>query len=135
MEYLGLCLIHEERHYKKLTPSHPDFVSALEIFRKEFWDFYDSLKKYKKTPSNEEKLRLKSWFDNLFSGKTCYYALNYLMERTRKKKDELLLVLDFPEIPLHNNASELGVREKVVQRKIRGCFRSMEGVHEHQILF
>ena len=127
LEHLGLCLIHEERHYKKLTPSHPDFVSALENFRKEFWDFYDALKKYKKNPSNKEKLRLKSWFDNLFSGETCYYALNHLMERTRKKKDELLLVLDFPEIPLHNNASELGAREKVVQRKIRGCFRSMEG--------
>ena len=128
LEYLGLCLIHEERHYKKLTPKHHDFITAVNDFRKEFWEFYSALKEYKKNPTEEEKARLNSWFDTLFAGATCYYALNNLMERTRKKKEELLLVLEFPGIPLHNNTSELAMREKVVQRKIRGFFRSMKGV-------
>ncbi|NOT80260.1 MAG: transposase [Bacteriovoracaceae bacterium] len=66
-------------------------------------------------------------FDLIFLGKTCYFALNQLMEKTRAKKDELLLVLEFPTIPLHNNTSELAMREKVIQRKIRGYFRSLEG--------
>ena len=133
MEHLGFCLIHEERHYKKLTPQHPDFIAAVEEFREEFWKFYSALKEYKKNPTTEEKLRLDSWFDTLFAGETRYYALNQLMERTRNKKDELLLVLRFPEIPLHNNASELAMREKVVQRKIRGYFRSMEGARASDV--
>lgn len=127
MEYLGLCLIHEERHYKKLTPRQPDFIKAVEDFRKIFWDFYDELKAYKENSSEEKKKELNEKFDLIFAGDTCYFALNQLMEKTRAKKDELLLVLEFPTIPLHNNTSELAMREKVIQRKIRGYFRSLEG--------
>ena len=133
LEYLGLCLIHEERHYKKLTPKHQDFVDAVQDFREEFWNFYSALKDYKKNPMPKEKERLKTWFDTLFAGDTCYYALNFLMKRTREKKNELLLVLKFPEVPLHNNTCELAMREKVVQRKIRGYFRSMIGARASDI--
>ena len=127
LEYLGLCLIHEERHYKKLTPSHPDFIKAVADFRKLFWDFYDELKQYKEDPNEKRKKELSDKFDLIFAGDTCYFALNQLMEKTRAKKDELLLVLEFPNIPLHNNTSELAMREKVIQRKIRGYFRSLKG--------
>ena len=48
------------------------------------------------------------------------------MKDTQKKKDALLLVLEFPEVPLHNNC-ELDVREKVIQRKIRNCHRALAG--------
>ncbi|NOT78809.1 MAG: hypothetical protein HOP07_07375 [Bacteriovoracaceae bacterium] len=37
--------------------------------------------------------------------------------KTRAKKDELLLVLEFPTIPLHNNTSELAMREKLFKEK------------------
>jgi hypothetical protein len=36
-------------------------------------------------------------------------------------------VLEFPEVPLHNNSCELDVREKVIQRKIRNCHRALAG--------
>ena len=127
LEFLGLCLIHEERHYKKLTPNHPDFVKAVADFRKLFWEFYGELKLYKENNSEKKKKELSDKFDFIFAGDTCYFALNQLMEKTRAKKDELLLVLEFPNIPLHNNTSELAMREKVIQRKIRGYFRSLEG--------
>jgi len=55
------------------------------------------------------------------------------MEKTRNKKDELFLVLEFPEIPLHNNTSDLAMREKVIQRKIRCYFRSFEGAKASDI--
>lgn len=80
-----------------------------------------------KNKDDKKKKELSDEFDLIFSGKTCYFALNQLMEKTRAKKDELLLVLEFPTIPLHNNTSELAMREKVIQRKIRGYFRSLEG--------
>ena len=40
---------------------------------------------------------------------------------------ELLLVLDRPEIPLHNNASETDIREYVKRRKVSGGTRSDSG--------
>ncbi len=127
LEYLGLCLIHEERHYAKLTPNHPDFIKAVSDFREAFWNFYKKLKIYKEVPSKKMKKELSLEFDLIFSAETCYFALNQLMEKTRAKKEELLLVLEFPSIPLHNNTSELAMREKVIQRKIRGYFRSLAG--------
>ncbi|HDH04121.1 MAG TPA: transposase, partial [Nitrospirae bacterium] len=39
----------------------------------------------------------------------------------------LLLVLDRPEIPLHNNGSETDIREYVKRRKISGSTRSSPG--------
>ncbi len=44
-----------------------------------------------------------------------------------ENKEELLLVLKFPEIPLHNNASELGARAKVRKRDISFQTRTEEG--------
>jgi hypothetical protein len=46
---------------------------------------------------------------------------------TKEKKEELLLVLRFPEIPLHNNPAELALREPVVKRKISNGTRSEDG--------
>ena len=40
--------------------------------------------------------------------------------RTRKNKAKLLLVLEHPELPLHNNAAELAVRRRV--RKLNVSF-------------
>jgi len=39
-------------------------------------------------------------------------------QKTRAKKTSLLLVLKHPELPLHNNASELGVRRRVRKRDV-----------------
>lgn len=49
------------------------------------------------------------------------------LKLTLAKKDSLLLVLDYPEIPLHNNLSENGVREFVIKRKISGGVKTEEG--------
>ena len=42
-------------------------------------------------------------------------------------KAELLLVLERPEIPLHNNLSENDIREYVKRRKVSGSTRSELG--------
>ena len=46
---------------------------------------------------------------------------------TKEKEAELLLVLDYPETPLHNNTAEIAVREEVVKRKISYGTRSEDG--------
>jgi hypothetical protein len=50
--------------------------------------------------------------------------LNLALDRLYKNRNELLLVLDRPEIPLHNNLSENDIREYVKRRKISGGTRS-----------
>ena len=36
--------------------------------------------------------------------------MNDRIEKSRMKKDELLMVLEYPKLPLHNNRSENGAR-------------------------
>lgn len=46
-------------------------------------------------------------------------ALDDRIEKTRGKKAALLMVLEHPEIPLHNNPAELGARQRVRKRDVR----------------
>jgi len=105
----ALCWIHEGRHYNRLSPIVPFNVDKLEKFKTRFWDYYGDLLKYKEN-AMPERARLSSEFDNLFSTKTGYDALDDRIEKTRDKKEDLLLVLKYPWLPLHNNDSELGAR-------------------------
>lgn len=57
-------------------------------------------------------------FDALFSTVTGYTALDERIARTKAKQAELLLVLEHPEIPLHNNLAELAARSRVRKRDV-----------------
>ena len=107
---LALCWIHEGRHYNRLDPIFPCNVDALKDFKTHLWDFYGDLLKYKNDPNPETSAKLSIEFDELFSTRTIYDALNDRIEKTRNKKEELLKVLEYPWLPLHNNDSELGAR-------------------------
>ncbi len=50
-----------------------------------------------------------------------------VLARLKRRKAELLKVLEKPELPLHNNASEQDIREFVKKRKISGSTRSEDG--------
>jgi hypothetical protein len=126
-EQLALCWIHEGRHYKKLTPSSAPFRSALADFSQQFWAYYDDLLAYRQQPSADEKARLVTKFDTLFATVTGYRALDARIEKTKFKKASLLLVLDHPEIPLHNNSAELGARQRVRKRDVSFGPRTPDG--------
>jgi hypothetical protein len=126
-EELGLCWVHEGRHYKKLFPYVAHHKRLLEEFLGEFWGLYRGLLRYKEQPSEEERARLETRFDELFSTLTGYRALDERIEATLGKKANLLKVLSHPEIPLHTNAVELGVRQRVRKRKISFGPRTWEG--------
>jgi hypothetical protein len=117
----GLCWIHEERHYKKLTPNINIHRKALEEFRGQIWGFYNRLLSFKALPTNEQqqqKIALEAEFERIFTQKTDYFELNERIDKSYAKKDKLLRVLNFPDLPLHNNTAELGVRRKVRKRDI-----------------
>jgi len=74
-----------------------------------------------------DKVRLLKRFDEIFLQKTGYDDLDNRLLLTHNKKSYLLLVLDYPEIPLHNNLSEIGERTIVIKRKVSGCIRNNLG--------
>jgi len=124
---LALCWVHDGRHYKKLEPVVALHRTALTTFLKRYWAFYDQLLAYRSQPSLDERSRLDSAFDQLFATVTGYQALDERIAKTRAKKGALLLVLAHPEIPLHNNASELGARRRVRKRDVSFGPRTLAG--------
>jgi hypothetical protein len=123
----ALCWIHDGRHYNRLSPIVPFNVDELEKFKTRFWDYYGELLKYKDNPRPETATRLSSEFDNLFSTKTGYDALDDRIEKTGNKKEALLLVLKYPWLPLHNNDSELGARVEKRRQDVSLQTKSDEG--------
>lgn len=125
--WLALCWVHEGRHYKKLTPQVSYHQNLLKDFLTRFWAFYDQLLAYRQDPSPQAALRLESEFDALVSTHSGYDELDKRIANTRSNKDSLLLVLKFPELPLHNNAAELGVRGRVRKRDVSFGPRTEDG--------
>jgi len=115
---LALCWVHEGRHYKKLTPCLAHHQQLLAEFQTQFWAFYDQLLAYRPQPGAAEKARLSADFDTLFATSTGYAALDARIAKTHLKKASLLLVLEHPEIPLHNNPAELAARQRVRKRDV-----------------
>ena len=126
-EELALCWIHEGRHFKKLTPYLPQHQAALADILTQFWAYYRELLAYRELPTMQDRLRLDARFDTLFGTKTGYQALDERLALTRDKKPELLLVLEHPELPLHNNPAELGARQRVRKRDVSFGPRSPAG--------
>ena len=98
-----------------MNPSLNYHKSVLDMFLTEIWKFYELLAQYKETPTEMMKLYLQEKFDLIFSMVTGYETLDKRIAMTKKKKEELLLVLDYPNVPLHNNLAEIAVREGVIK--------------------
>jgi hypothetical protein len=123
----ALCWIHAERTLVKLIGFNDEHKASLEAVRHQVWEFYQLLKQYKAAPTSLLKQELMERFDAIFTQTTCFASLNHALLRLHRNKQELLLVLERPDVPLHNNLSEQDVREPVKVRGIRGPTRSDEG--------
>ncbi len=122
-----LCWVHEGRHYKRLIPFVPTHKKQLIAFRKRYWKYYSKLYKYKKNPSSDLANSLSTEFDALFSTKTGYDELDVRIAKSKAKKQELLTVLNHPEIPLHNNLSENGARIQKRREDVSLHTKTQEG--------
>jgi hypothetical protein len=123
----ALCWIHAERSINKITPMSEEGRKDLEQVREHLWQLYADLKAYKVNPNPAEAERLDRVFDEIFMTKTHCASLNNALKRIYHNKPELLLVLQRPEIPIHNNLSENAIREYAQRRKISGGTRSEAG--------
>lgn len=124
---IALCWIHEGRHYKKINPLFAPHKIKLAEFLESFWDYYHELKDYKENPTEKTKKELDTKFDVLFSTKTGYEFLDNRIARTMEKKKALLQVLEYPEVPLHNNPAELGARTQTRKRDIHLYTKNAKG--------
>jgi hypothetical protein len=126
-EALALCWVHDGRLYKKLDPCIPYHRRLLDSFLDQYWDFYKQLLTYQQHPTIDDHTRLGNEFDKLFSTETGYYALDQRIAKTMDKKPSMLMVLDHPEIPLHNNPAELAARKRVRKRVVSFGTRTNDG--------
>lgn len=123
----GLCFLHEIRLFEKLIPYFDWHAEILERKIEELWDIYDALKAYRLNPKLATKTEIKDMFDRILTEETGYKDLDHRMALTHKKKEELLICLEYPEVPPENNCAERGLRHAVTIRKISGTSRSKRG--------
>ncbi len=124
---LALCWIHEGRHYKKLSPFIACHQKILDDFLEQFWEYYRRLLAYRSAPSWNKAHDLELEFWKLFGEKTGYEQLDERKRLTALKVDELLIVLEHPELPLHNNPAELAARTMVQRRNISYATQTQQG--------
>jgi hypothetical protein len=124
----SLCWVHEGRHYKKLIPFIEHHQQLLADFQHQFWAYYHKLNAYRADPTAERAAQLDQEFDQLFGQVTGYNELDKRIAKTKAKKDRLLKVFAYPEMPLHNNPAELAARRRVRKRDISFGPRTPDGV-------
>ena len=99
----------------------------LELFLNDLYEFYRFMQLYKINPNDNIKAEVRSKFEELIFKSYGYNELEQRLAVTWKNRDRLLQFLDHPCIPLHNNESEIAVREPVIKRKISYGTRSELG--------
>jgi hypothetical protein len=123
----ALCWIHANRAIDKIIPFTAQATTDLDKVKDQIWQLYEGLKAYKQNPIQKDQQRLEELFDKIFTQKTASALLNAALKRIYNNKSELLLVLERPDIPLHNNGAENAIREYAKKRKISGSTRSESG--------
>ena len=88
----------------------------------------NNLNGYRADPTAAHAVELEKEFDKLFSQVTGYAELDKRIAKTKAKKDRLLKVFAYPEMPLHNNPAELAARRRVRKRDISFGPRTADGV-------
>ena len=126
-ELLALCWVHIARHYKKLIPIVPEHKQLTDTFIGDLWEYYRELRAFTTNPNEEMKQWLLSEFDLLFNSVTGYDELDERIAKTRSQKDQLLVALNYPNVPLHNNPAESGARDQARRRDISYQTRNQRG--------
>ncbi len=94
------------RLVNKLIPFTEAQRLAIETVQDQIWQLYQDLKTYKTLTTEQQqqqKATLEASFDQIFSTPTAFETLNQVLGRLKKRKAELLKVLEKPDLPLHNN--------------------------------
>lgn len=127
IEKKQLCWVHEIRHYCELTPITKQQQKLQEMILLKWRGFYHLAKAYGKEPTEKKEQELAVLFDTITSIHTGWKVVDKQLGLTRNKRDKLILFLDHPGIPIHNNQCEQDLREFAVIRNISGATKSLKG--------
>ena len=123
----ALCWVHAERLVHKLDAFTEPRRQAKERIQARIWRLYADLKAYCRDPTPAARPALRRRFDRVFKTRTGFATLDRLLARLHANRDELLVVLERPDVPLHTNDAENDIRCQVTRRKISGGTRSEAG--------
>ena len=123
----SLCWFHASRPMAKLIPANKQERDARDWIEKQYWNLYDDIEAYCQAPTAERKAEIERDFNHWVRTQVDYAELRYVLGQLYRAREELLLVLKYPWLPLHNNLSERQIREYVKRRKISGGTRSVLG--------
>ncbi|WP_051786188.1 IS66 family transposase [Endozoicomonas numazuensis] len=123
----SLCWFHASRPLAKLIPANKQERAARDWMEKQFWCLYDDVEAYCQAPTAGRKAQIEQDFDSWVTTQVNYTDLRSILGQLHRAREELLLVLEYPWLPLHNNLSERQIRECVKRRKISGGTRSSLG--------
>ena len=123
----ALCWVHIERNLQKIHTYTTQQRNQLDQVLQAFWELYQLMKTYQGNPSQKLKQECLESFQSICDWQTDWIALKKGLSKLKTYKDEMLVVLEHPQVPLHNNQSERDIREFVKKRKISGSTRSEQG--------
>lgn len=123
----SLCWFHASRPLAKLIPANKQERAARDWMEKQYWHLYDDIEAYCLNPTAARKAEIKQDFNRWVTTQVDFPDLCYVLGKLYRAREELLLILEYPWLPLHNNLSERQIREYVKRRKISGGTRSSLG--------
>ncbi len=121
------CWLHAERPLARMAPYSEEHRRAIEGVRGRVWELYQDLKSYRAKPDPGQVAGLRARFDALCAGRSGVPSVDKALQEMALHKEDLLRVLERPEVPLHNNTTERHIREYVTRRKVSGGTRSEAG--------
>ncbi len=123
----SLCWFHASRPLAKLIPDNGLERAARDWMEGQYWQLYDDVEAYCQNPTVIRKVQIAQDFDHWVTTQVDYLKLQAALGQLYRAREELLLILEHPWLPLHNNLSERQIREYVKRRKISGGTRSILG--------
>ena len=141
--YLGLkqrCWVHLGRDLKDLKEKNPD-MSEVVSWADAVMDVYHRAEDTVECDyKDRERMKLRQGFEaELLALAKPYLGVKsapqrVLAQRIERFIAELLVFVQYPEVPSENNAAERAIRPAVVARKISGGTRSVKGSKTSSIL-
>ncbi|WP_051786436.1 hypothetical protein [Endozoicomonas numazuensis] len=96
---------HASRPLAKLIPANQQERAARDWMEEQFWHLYDDVETYYQAPTAERQAQIEHDF-NRWVTQVDYPDLRFVLGKLHRVREELLLILEHPWLPLHNNLRE-----------------------------
>jgi hypothetical protein len=124
----GLCWPHALRPLEELCATAPAWQAEIDDACSRAWALYARLKAWQHAPAPSQIATLEAAFDATFQRTVGCPWLQDALDTIASKKHALLAVCRHPQMPLHNNGTEIEQRRRVRKRDVSFGPRSADGL-------